>query len=412
MFVEYDTEIYADESILNIPLVATILPLAWLTGSDLYVETLDKSFKESMEKLQQIFQTMLQLPKYGTKIIVDKIVENQANPVDPDRRTGLLFSGGIDSSYSLITNIDTKPRLIMHWGLDGPPYPIYRDYWEMVQSTYTKYATQNDLTYNLTKTNVLEILNSRKIEHRFSKELYYGSLWVRLQESLVILCLTAPLSIKRFNRLIIAASMYKGSPANTDINRPHSAKPEIDENITWADIKVKHDGFIPRYQKTSKIAEYLKKNDLHLRVCLARPSNQNTPEKMNCNNCSKCYRTIMQLTQAGYDPNKTNFIVDENTFTKIREYYTTHGLDVYGNNSKSIIPEKIEEDIHGSRAFFEWLKNYTPQKGRNLWPYRDIYYSLPWSLAKVLNKVYKMAGINIHNAIPVLPDNIVKRLKT
>ena len=41
LFIEYDHEITKEESILNIPLTATLLPLAWLTGANIYVEKLE-----------------------------------------------------------------------------------------------------------------------------------------------------------------------------------------------------------------------------------------------------------------------------------------------------------------------------------------------------------------------------------
>ena len=47
LFIEYDVNVDVDDSILNIPLTATVLPLAWVTGSDLYVGKIDKTFKES-----------------------------------------------------------------------------------------------------------------------------------------------------------------------------------------------------------------------------------------------------------------------------------------------------------------------------------------------------------------------------
>ncbi len=411
MFVEYDTDIYADSSILNIPLVATILPLAWLTGSDVYVDTLDKGFHSSMNHLRDVFKTMLPLPSYDTEIHVKQLVENNIDPMDYERRTGLLFSGGIDSFYSLASNIEEKPSLVMHWGVEGPPYPVYKEYWENVNKTYREYAAKNDLNFNLTKTNVLDVVFSRKIEHAFHRELYYGSLWVRLQESLVLLCLAAPLSMKRFDKLLIAASMSPGSPSNSDINRPHSARAEIDEVISWAGLSVRHDGFIQRYRKTRYLSDFMKDNKIQLRVCLARPGNQNKSDKLNCNNCSKCYRTIMQLSQAGSNPDDCGFELDDTTFKKIRDHYEANGLDIYAKNSKEIIPEIIEHDFYGSREFFEWLRVFTPGEPVNLWPYRDLYFSLPYPAAKLLDKIYQKLDVRIHDGNPVLPPSILERLK-
>jgi hypothetical protein len=413
MFIEFDTEIYANESILTIPLVATVLPLAWLSGSNIYVDALDIDFKQSMDGLQKVFMEYFPLPPFKTEINAHKLIENQIKPEDTERSTGLLFSGGIDSTYSMITNMNHKPRLIMHWGVEGPPYPIYREYWEMVSQTYNRYAKENDLAFNLIKTNALEILDRKKIEHRFHKELYYGSLWVRLQHSLVMLCLAAPLSINRFDKFLIAASNYMDSPETIISTRPHSQRPETDEKIGWAGLKVKHDGYIPRYQKVPVISEYQKSNDVILRVCLARPGDQTTPEKMNCNNCRKCYRTIMQLVQADSDPENYGFEVTDITFEKIKEHYLDRGhLDVYGKNAKKILPDIIEYDYRGSRKFFEWLREFESSNGEeNTWHYRDIYDFLPYPLAKVLNEIYRMLGIKIHRGNPHLPQDKVYQLE-
>ena len=116
MFVEYDADIKADSSILNLPITATVLPLAWLSGSDIHVDKIDKSFKESMNSLQEVFRNLYPLIPFKTNIVVDKIVDNKIELEDPTRRTAILFSGGVDSTYSLISHIDEKPRLIMHWG--------------------------------------------------------------------------------------------------------------------------------------------------------------------------------------------------------------------------------------------------------------------------------------------------------
>ena len=113
MFVKYDADINADKSVLNIPMLANVLPLAWLTGYDIYVRELDRTFKESMDELKREFKKYLKAP-FTTQIHVDRLVDNQIGRLRPWERTALLFSGGVDSTYSLITNMELKPRLIMH----------------------------------------------------------------------------------------------------------------------------------------------------------------------------------------------------------------------------------------------------------------------------------------------------------
>jgi len=409
LFVEYDNQIYADESILNIPLIATIIPLAWLTGSNITVESIDSTFKESMEDLQLYFKDIYPLIPFTTEIKAKKIIENNNDIEDSKKRTGLLFSGGVDATYSMITNLQYEPRLIMHWGVEGKPYPFYQKYWKLVTETYSRFADRFGLPFNIVKTNVLTILNRRRLEHRYSKELLYGSLWVRLQHSLVLLGLTAPLSIKRFDRLLIAASEWPRSIETQDSkNRPHAARPESDERIKWSNLRVIHDGYIERYKKAKSLAEYFKDDELILRVCLNRKA---APHTLNCNQCEKCCRTIVQLIQAGIDPNQCGFKVnDSSSFDTMIHYYTHHGLDSYAVNSKEIIPNALNSDIYGSKHYFEWLQDFeVPEREQSLF-FRDIYDTLPYLLATKLDILYEIFGINIHFGNPKLPKNRLEKI--
>lgn len=109
-FAEYDTMIRADKSIRNIPLLSAVLPLAWLTGYDIYVNELDRTFKESMEELKQEFMKMYPEIPFTTNINTDILVENSIGEIETSKRTALLFGGGVDSTYSLITNIDRSSQ--------------------------------------------------------------------------------------------------------------------------------------------------------------------------------------------------------------------------------------------------------------------------------------------------------------
>jgi hypothetical protein len=53
-----DREIQANEGVLNIPGVALLIPLAWMTGSDLHVPCLDRTFADAIEALRQAYRRM------------------------------------------------------------------------------------------------------------------------------------------------------------------------------------------------------------------------------------------------------------------------------------------------------------------------------------------------------------------
>jgi hypothetical protein len=392
LFIEYNTEINADEDILNIPLTATILPLAWLTGVNVNVGKIDRTFKESMDSLQKEFTKTYPLIKFSTEIIADKLIENKIGKIDQEKRTGLLFSGGVDSFYSLINNLQKKPKLIILWGSDNFPYPEHSDHWEKTISIYQDFAERKKLELNVLKTNISQILDGLKITHKFHKELYNGGVRSALQHSLVLIPATAPLSIGRFNKIIIAAS---GSPPYNTL-KPRAARPWFDEKIIWADLKVETHGCIPRKDKIFSLAEYMKEDNITLRVCL---SSKLVDGLINDCSCPKCYLQIAHLIIAGADPNECGFKVEESTFARMKAFLISKKslrLNQKWYEIQKIARNGVDFEVPGSREFFKWLQDFDLRSGEINWFYTDLYMSLPYVLAKNLDRVYYRMGINIH----------------
>lgn len=402
LFIEYDTDVNVDNSLLNLPLTATMLPLAWLTGSNIYVNSIDRKFKESMDQLQNLFSAMYPRVNFTTKIVADKLVEHKIKITDSEKRTGLLFSGGADSIYSLLTNLHLKPRLVMFWGIDDFPYPERPDHWEKTIAIYREFANRKGIDLNLVKTNISQIFDNRRINHRFHRELYNGDVRVALQHSLVLIPVLAPLSEGRFNHVIMAASFI---PSYDFSKHPRAAVPEADEKIRWADITVKHDGFgVSRNDKIfGEISNYLKQDNIMLRVCLRSPFIKGS---INDSICEKCLRTIASLTLAGVDPNKCGFQVDESTFKAMKNFWENARFSHPGfhwTQIKNSIPDEITYDIYGSKNFFEWFRGFDFQTTEKNWFYVDLYNDLPYPVAKQLDKIYQKLGINVHQE-PVIRE--------
>lgn len=380
LYVKYDAPISADTSIINIPLISNILPLAWLTGADVHVETLDKSYVEAMNAIKHEFNLIFPRGRFKSKIIVDNLVENH----NQSKETALLFTGGIDSTYSMIDNIALKPRLIMYSGIQH--YQLYQTYAkreQFVKETYSAFAKRQGLNFNFIKTNIIGILNDSRIAHDFYRILRGTNLWIGLQEPLVLLSLPAPLSIGRFNRLLIAASV---DSTNDYIKYPCSSQPRIDEKFAWADLRVKHHGYINRFSKTSLIKEYMKNNKIDINVCNSPPLNL-----LNCSACEKCYRTITSLVLEGIDPNQCNFNVNELTFQSIKRLLLKKDAGFLLNGDlwtilQTLVPDEVKTDCYGSRDFFLWFKSIKIDKvlkKRDL--YWTIYNYLPFPLALLLD---------------------------
>ena len=388
----YSSRIIANPSILNIPLLSTVLPLAWLTGTDIYVEELDKTYKDTMGALKLVFKRWYPEAPFNTNIFCDRLVENKIECKNPDEHTALLFSGGVDSTYSLIKNIHLKPQLIMIGGLEGSaPYLVF---WEKVRKIYSKFAERQGVTFHYVESNARNILNENRITHKFHKPLRDGELWERISLPLVLLGLTAPLSIGRFDGLLIASSCHPTYPYH---KHPYASQPCTDEKIAWADLHVKHDGYVKRIGKILMIRKYLRNNKLTLRVCLSQH------KKLNCSVCLKCLRTISALAFAGINPNECGFEVNRSTFILMKSLIERKKLDEFSietnwKDLQNMTPNKIENDLYGSKAFFEWFKKCNLNLAQErLDVYKRIYYKLPYHIARALDVIiYGAMGVGIH----------------
>jgi hypothetical protein len=319
-----------------------------------------------------------------------------------------LFSGGVDSTYSLIRNVSLKPRLIMFFGVVG--YQLdssYKKHNRIVKKTYSDFARREGLDINFVETDIMGILNDGRIAHDFHKILRETKLWLGLQFPLVLLGLTAPLSIGRFNRLLIAASV---DPTHDYDTYPHSSQPRIDEKFAWADLRVIHDGYVHRFSKTGLIKEYLKKHEYRLRVCNDPPL-----DRLNCSTCEKCFRTILPLVLEGIDPNTCGFEVDRSAFESMRHImekkkFNALVADSFWKVFQTLIPYEMETNLYGSRDFFMWLRNLNIDSVRKKTDlHRDLFNSLPYPLAMLFDVFYYSAHNRSIDPILTFRQQIWKR---
>jgi len=69
---------------------------------------------------------------------------------------------------------------------------------------------------------------------------------------------------------------------------------------------------------------------------------------------------------------------------------------------QEMIPNDIETKYLSASDFFKWLKTIDLSEfEKDVWFYLDLYNSLPWPLAKILDELYKLININIHDHSPI-----------
>jgi hypothetical protein len=334
-----------DNSVLAIPVLSMLAPIAWAVGADIHAVELDASFLKSMAKVKDVYRGVHTNFSFSGDISAGKVIPNRFK----GDRTGLLFSGGVDSLTSYLRNRDLKPDFISIWGLPDIP-PFEEKFWDRMWSDIMFLANLDGINTFQVKTDMFRNINHELLTRQFGTGWFVGAAF-----ALFMLGLCAPVTAIRGIGTVIIASSY-----TEDFKGRYGSHPSIDNNVSWADVRVVHDGFeLSRQQKLNYLckeqnARYLS----HLRVCW------DSALSTNCGDCEKCMRTIVGLVIEGADPNNCNFHVDGKTLPLIKDCFLKgrveldEGPDFMWIDLQKHIPDQINKDIYGSKEFLEWLKEY------------------------------------------------------
>lgn len=384
-WAKYDVDLQdVDESILQIPAVSNMLPVAWATGADIFVKKLDATYLQSVEKIKSVMKMWYRLP-FSTRLFADEVTFNKFS----NKRCGLLFSGGIDSTASYIRHRDAKPNLIMIWGADIPLSE--KALWEKTKKVYQGFAQQERAEFNFIETNLRHFINERLLSAKFGRHLS-GSWWGYLHHGIGLLGLTAPLTVvERMGTVFIASSISRAQTRKVH----WGSHPFTDNLMSWADIKVIHDiDDLNRHEKIKYILKnYIEKASYYpsLRVCWSQFKN------FNCGKCEKCTRTITALVLENIDPNKCGFDISDNYFDILKrnlienKINLEHPLPLLWQDIQRNIPEKINHNLHNCQDFFKWFKGFTIKQNAHRIRFNledfllQIYYELPQKLQNTIS---------------------------
>jgi len=355
MYVIYDKHIEdVNNSILYITAVSSLINCAWTIGADIYVEELDKKYLDSLENVKSVFKRWYPKLPFSTKIHVDNIVSNSFN----NERCGLLFSGGVDSTFSYLRHRNEMPILITILGADIPIKK--KKFWRDVKNRIEEYASREGAEIRFIKTNIRQLLNEGLLKKEYWRYLRSFSWWGGFSHGIVQLSLCAPLScVDQMGTIFIASTHWP------DVKYIRwGSHPLIDNKVSWANVKVVNDGYdFSRQEKIKYLSNYIKSSGSHpsLRVCSSQFFD------FNCSRCEKCLRTIVGLVLENIDPLECGFKLHENFFNRLRQNLVKGKLKlddigiVHWRSIQENIPEKLNHNLYNSKEFFNWLKNYKIQ---------------------------------------------------
>lgn len=183
-----------------------------------------------------------------------------ASPRPSTGRVACLYSGGIDSLYSIGSNLDSITHLVLQRGFDIPFNETER--WGKMVSAGQLLAEQLGKTLIILETNMRAQCLAKTMDN-------HGAI------------LIAPTLLLGVDRLIV--------PASDSAKRltPWGSHPLTDPLLSNVFTKVVHHGVVTRCEKTRFVVEW-GAGLSDLRVC-------NRFAEYNCGSCEKCIRTMAIL---------------------------------------------------------------------------------------------------------------------
>lgn len=370
MYFGYDTPLdEVPEGILTIPMVANLSPVAWVTGADIHLGKwkLDRKFGRSLDGIQQVMKEWHPAFPFSTKIHAEREETRDFG----QGKSGILYSGGLDSTASYLRNRERNPSLVSIRG--APDERLYlKEYWDLIRTrVFLPFSQSVGADINFIETNIIDILNSKTLDETFAKSLNWSPLnlyprwWTRIHFGIAMLGTCAPLTYaKQIETLIIAAGSQKVSDHSS------ASHPRTDELVRWGNLKVVHDSIdLTRQEKITKVVGPFVRdgNDLLLRVCWTGDTslrNERTEKNIpNCGKCGKCLRTIAGLLAERLDP--TEFGFDMSTFSiedvrkkLLSSRWSIDSVNFWKDIQHALISRPEGNDFYDSDHFFESLSNF------------------------------------------------------
>ncbi|HYD04960.1 MAG TPA: hypothetical protein VEC60_04505, partial [Reyranella sp.] len=282
--------------------------IAWLYDATVHVDEVDADFLACLDDVRAAYAAMSPKLSFAGELVARPVSNSLWHPTRPPL---LLFSGGVDSVYSMLGNLALKPTLLSVWGADT----FFRDDapWNKVYQANREMADRFGLGYETIKTSFRLFINTDVLDERFAKSHgSWGNWWHGFQCGIGLLGLAAPLAWQRKTRSIIISSTYSSKDSRFI---PCASDPTIDMALRFAGCQCQHyDYTVSRQEKVAYIreqAEVLRKA-IPLRACWVAQGH-------NCGLCDKCLRTLFALHAEGADPAQFGFPVDEALQAKIVE---------------------------------------------------------------------------------------------
>ncbi|MDA4123972.1 MAG: hypothetical protein OK438_00785 [Thaumarchaeota archaeon] len=353
-------------SILSIPLLGFLAPLGWLTNAEIRFGDVDEEYLSSLPRVAQEFKKMYPKIPFSGRILANPV--KNSSQWDHEKYC-ILYSGGVDSTTSLIRNFENHPSILTVRG--APDVPLQDDeYWRRVQERIQPFISGLGVESHVVETNALDMINLGAIKANFKFQLRTGW-WEDLTFGLFLVSMSAPYTfLNQIGNVMISSS----NTAKSQV--PWGSSPMTDEKIRWGGIRVIHDSYdLERVEKIRQVVVPFAKSHggtVPLRVCTGSRRVRLASNQLNCGQCSKCMVIELTLILSGADAGESGFDISPASLSALK-----HNLEVglfsreYDESSWMFIkeharfaPNEIVSRHPGLREFFNWFADWDERPTR------------------------------------------------
>ncbi|MGI5880041.1 MAG: hypothetical protein ACOX6L_05545 [Syntrophomonadaceae bacterium] len=348
LVIEYSENMEGvSQGLAVIPFLTNVLPIAWLSDAQIYVDEVDRSFFNSVSEFKKGYEQMYPGVEFRGELIAKQVIDYQC---PSSNRTATFFSGGVDSMATLLNRLDEKPDLITVWGSDIPLDDVQG--WQQVKKDVQGYAVSFGLKTLFIKSSFRLFINYAALDSDFTRILGTGW-WYGVQHGIGLIGHVAP-----YVGLYNLKTLY--IPASFSINNCDGLKcasvPWIDDHVRFACSSVLHEGFANnRQEKIRQICQYCRDTNeqIILRVCWESRGGE------NCSRCEKCARTILGIIAEHEDPQRFGFEVDGKTLKNFRKQLQ-HNWELPPINSWAGIQNRFlsEREYWNNVDEVNWILTY------------------------------------------------------
>ena len=369
MFVEFGFDISnVPKSVLAVPILSNIMQFAWLFDCLVWIEEVDRQFYECLPRIKRSFQEMYRDYSFGGSLIAAKVIENKYLI---EKESALLFTGGVDATTTFLRIRDTYPILIDTFGWCADKGDESRVFKADI-SAINRFAEENHVQAEYIKSNFATFIKT-EIVNKFLNKRLHNSWWFGFQHSLAFLGVASIVAFYYHVRTVYIGSSYTFGQAVNCVSDPR-----IDREFAVASCNVVHDAYeLSRQEKIRTIVDARKKSELriNLRVCSFKEE--------NCNQCEKCFRTMIGIVAEGGNVNDYGFHIEGSfcealkTFLKnnVKELDNDHIVfwqDVIARMSENYNELSDKETVDNLITF-----DFEEEKKRGLWRYyRENFFSI------------------------------------